>query len=369
MAAVTESCIDALQTKLRDIFEIKSGYKDDVFQAKLLEKHFKTFDSDGSGVIDFDEFSRAMVKLNFVGVQAEVEALFDRFDEDLNGVISYTEFAQGVFGHGAKATATSNSLLQRVRDKILDAGGKNGIRTLGVILRRMDQNGNGVIEIERCICDRADVVLQEFQEGLLQLGLRGIDISELERVFWFFDADQSGKITVHELMRGLRGFMAKRRIKIVKEAFARLDTSTDGNATIDEIERLYDPSQHPEVLADRLKPRDALLEFMRVFEDARSHDGTIAWHEFLSYYKDLSAGIVNDDEFELMIRNAWHLSGGNEWCANTTCRRVLVTFRDGSQRVLEIENDLGVNANDKHKMIQKLTEQGYRQIVGISLAN
>ncbi|KAF1334372.1 Calcyphosin, partial [Globisporangium splendens] len=275
MAAVTESRVDALLTKLRDIFEIKSGYKDDVFQAKLLEKHFKTFDSDGSGIIDFDEFSRAMVKLNFVGVQAEVEALFDRFDEDLNG-------SRGYCNEQLVAAAGSRQDSGRRRE--------NGIRTLGVILRRMDQNGNGVIEIE------------EFQEGTLQLGLGGIDASELERVFRFFDADQSGKITVHELMRGLR-------------------------------------------------------------------DGTITWHEFLSYYKDLSAGIANDDEFELMIRNAWYLSGGKGWCANTTCRRVLVTFRDGSQRVLEIENDLGVNANDKRKMIQKLTEQGYRQIVDISLAN
>lgn len=151
MSAVAESRIDAMQTKLREVFEVKSGYKDEAFQTKLLEKHFKTFDSDGSGVIDFDEFSRAMVKLNFVGVQAEVEALFDRFDEDLNGVISYAEFAQGVFGYGGKAR-TSNTLLGRVRDHILEAGGKNGIRTLGVILRRMDRNGNGVVEVEVQYC-------------------------------------------------------------------------------------------------------------------------------------------------------------------------------------------------------------------------
>jgi hypothetical protein len=38
--------------------------------------------------------------------------------------------------------------VQQVKQKILDSGGKNGIRTLGVILRRMDKNGNGVVEIE-----------------------------------------------------------------------------------------------------------------------------------------------------------------------------------------------------------------------------
>ena len=93
--------------RLREIFEIKSGYKDEQVQAKLLEKHFKFFDSDGSGIIDFDEFTRAMVKLNFVGVQAEVEALFDRFDEDLNGNISYSEFANAVFGMGNTKNAAA----------------------------------------------------------------------------------------------------------------------------------------------------------------------------------------------------------------------------------------------------------------------
>lgn len=152
MSSTMDARVDAMERKLREIFEVKSGYKDAPAQAMLLAKHFKYFDTDESGVIDFDEFSRAMIKLNFVGVQAEVEALFDRFDEDLNGVLSYSEFARAVIGTGTSGSYAQSdknkTLLQRVRDKILDAGGRNGIRTLGVILRRMDQNGNGVIEIE-----------------------------------------------------------------------------------------------------------------------------------------------------------------------------------------------------------------------------
>lgn len=48
-------------------------------------------------------------------------------------------------------------------------------------------------------------------------------------------------------------------------------------------------------------------------------------------------GIDSDNYFELMIRNAWHISGGTGQCANTTCRRVLVIHFDGHQTVEEIK--------------------------------
>jgi calcyphosin len=59
--------------------------------------------------------------------------------------------------------------------------------------------------------------------------------------------------------------------------------------------------------------------------------------EFCKYYANLSSSIDEDDYFELMMRNAWHISGGEGWCANTTCRRVLVTHTDGTQTVEEIQ--------------------------------
>ena len=51
-------------------------------------------------------------------------------------------------------------------------------------------------------------------------------------------------------------------------------------------------------------------------------------------------------------------SGGEGWCANSTCRRVLVTHDDGSQTVEEIKNDLGITAEDKGAMKANLEAQG-----------
>ena len=70
-----------------------------------------------------------------------------------------------------------------------------------------------------------------------------------------------------------------------------------------------------------------------------------------------------------MMRNAWHISGGEGQMANTTCRRVLVIHGDGSQEVCEIENDLGLDADDIQGMIDRLTAQGVQDIKSISLAD
>ena len=72
----------------------------------------------------------------------------------------------------------------------------------------------------------------------------------------------------------------------------------------------------------------------------------------------MSASIDLDDYFELMIRNAWHIPGGEGWCANTANKRVLVTHPDGSQTVECINDDLGLDLNDPAAIQAKLQEQG-----------
>ena len=59
-----------------------------------------------------------------------------------------------------------------------------------------------------------------------------------------------------------------------------------------------------------------------------------------------------------MIRNAWHISGGEGWCENTTCRRVLVTHADGHQTVEEITNDMDIDQHDNAAMMANIKARG-----------
>eukprot|EP00658_Telonema_sp_P-2_P025979 TRINITY_DN20481_c0_g1_i1.p1 TRINITY_DN20481_c0_g1~~TRINITY_DN20481_c0_g1_i1.p1 ORF type:complete len:175 (+),score=47.07 TRINITY_DN20481_c0_g1_i1:365-889(+) len=101
---------------------------------------------------------------------------------------------------------------------------------------------------------------------------------------------------------------------------------------------------------------------------------TISWREFLNYYKDIGDEIVSDDYFVFMMRNVWHLSstddasaGGYKDLSNTTCKRVLVSYVDGSQRVEEIKNDLGLRVGDMADIRRRLEQQGHRGIKEVAL--
>jgi hypothetical protein len=115
-----------------------------------------------------------------------------------------------------------------------------------------------------------------------------------------------------------------------------------GVVDIHDIRGVYDVTHHPDFLQGKKTGNELLGEFLLNFEGPRGrHDGQITEKNFEEYYANVSASIDDDDYFELMIRNAWHISGGVGACANSSNRRVLVTHADGTQTVEEIQNDIG----------------------------
>lgn len=110
--------------------------------------------------------------------------------------------------------------------------------------------------------------------------------------------------------------------------------------------------------------------------------------------------VDSDDYFELMMRNAWHISGGDGRQANTSNLRVLVRRRrsstvvwmaacasthaaahscaglqvhfagDLADRVVMVEHDLGLPTGDwdarQAEIVRRLIQQGLRGIRSVS---
>lgn len=104
-----------------------------------------------------------------------------------------------VFGIGKEPP---NTILDKIR-KTLKERGAHGIRGIGIVFRRMDDNGDKSL-------DR-----YEFQWGLRENGHK-LNPAEFEKVFKYFDKNNSGRIDYNEFLRAIRGEMNEFRKGFVK---------------------------------------------------------------------------------------------------------------------------------------------------------
>mmetsp|Transcript_39034 Transcript_39034/g.110567 ORF Transcript_39034/g.110567 Transcript_39034/m.110567 type:complete len:265 (-) Transcript_39034:171-965(-) len=213
---------------------------------------------------------------------------------------------------------------------------------MGIRFRAMDDDGNRKLNYA------------EFKKAMLELEL---DEEEAKELFRYFDRDLSGSIEFDELLEGLAPPPNDRRRALIIQAFKVFDRDGSGEITVQDLMGRYDASQHPDVGSGKITASQALRQLLDAFDEGEK-DGIVTTDEFLRYYQRVGASIDDDDYFELMIRNAWHLSGGEGWCENTTCRRVLVTHGDGHQTVEEITNDMDIGMHDNAAMLANLRARG-----------
>ena len=342
-----------IRAKILAKLDVSSSFADPEVQARKLKSLFKFNDATGGGTLSFDEFTAAMIRLNFVGCDKDLHAWFGAFDHDGSGTVDYSEMANAVFGLGPESEprATLSPVIERIRATFKKRGAANGIRSATQILRRLDANGSRNLD------------KLELRDGLAVVGVV-LNGKELGEVMQYFDADGSGEISVTEFLSAVRGSnYSTRRAQIVELAWSRLETEGDGVVTLNDLAAKFDTSKDPEVIDGTKTESEALQGFMACWD--RSGDKRLTRDEFYEYYRDLSTNIEDDDYFELMVRNAWHISGGEGWCANTSCLRVLVTHSDGGQEVVEVKDDLGLDVTSSEAIIKMLDSQGVEDIVAV----
>lgn len=81
-----------------------------------------------------------------------------------------------------------------------------------------------------------------------------------------FDKDGSGAINFDEFLRAIRGELNESRVGYIRQAYNKLDVNCDGQVKLDDIAKLYDVSQHPDVKSGLLSEKDAYMQFMSLWD-------------------------------------------------------------------------------------------------------
>jgi len=176
--------------------------------------------------------------------------------------------------------------LDRLRLLCLARSGSSGILSLGRLFRRLDDNKSGSLS------------RQEFISGLEEVGF-----SEGDQLFNLFDSNKSDTIDYNEFLVHLRP-MNDQRMKLVMDAFDKLDSSKDGEVTVNDLKSKYSVKENPDYVSGRRTEQEILQDFLNKFG---SHDQVLTKQEFIEYYSGVSASIDDDLYFDLIMRRAWRL--------------------------------------------------------------
>eukprot|EP01064_Diplonema_japonicum_P018259 TRINITY_DN26944_c0_g1_i1.p1 TRINITY_DN26944_c0_g1~~TRINITY_DN26944_c0_g1_i1.p1 ORF type:complete len:428 (+),score=79.57 TRINITY_DN26944_c0_g1_i1:54-1286(+) len=244
-------------------------------------------------------------------------------------------------------------LVSKIRTFLLQNGGDEGFRKIRRMLAVMDLNQNGQLCIE------------ELSEGLMDYGVQLGD-EEMRLLFNYFDRDRSGQISITEFLDGIRGPMNQRRAALVRTAFKQLKKIHGSELTLEKLVESCDMKYHPLVESEQVGVDEMRGEFAASW-DFISPDCEVTMEHFVSYYNDISSGITNEQYFEYLIRNSWHISGGQGAGRNISCKRVRVTHKNGLQTLEEVKNDLAIAPGDMDAIRQNLIDQGIIDISKIEL--
>ncbi|CAG9326537.1 unnamed protein product [Blepharisma stoltei] len=291
---------DARLNEIEDLIyeKIRQRIRGDEDEGRAMQKTFRHFDKDNSGTITFEEFTKCLQHWGCAFDNQEARALFDKYDVDKSGTIVYEEFS-GIFarrGAGDRhqfkpRRELPKALISKLKNDILKRG---TIRDLETLLRRMDVNGDDYL------------TRHEFEWGLRENG-HVLSPMDLDRLFRYFDINHDGKVSYQEFLDALKDDISQKRKDLIAMAYKKLETNSDGQVTLSGIRQNYNGTAHPEFRSGAKTRDQVLVEFMNKWGSVRANQA-ISLEDFENFYKDISANVKSDDDFEQMIRGAWSLA-------------------------------------------------------------
>ena len=180
---------------------------------------------------------------------------------------------------------------------ILGLRGTKGIFGVLRLLKLFDKNLNGVI------------VKNDFIQ-LNNIYRMNLSNEEIDALFL-----GNTSINYDLLVKAITGELSEYRKNLVFKVFSMFNTNL---LDVEMLKRVFDPSRHPDVAANKKNKDEVYGEFIDNIESyleykGKSYNGrTMSIEEFVEYYTMLSVGIEEDAYFEYMMSNCWGMTNSNK---------------------------------------------------------
>lgn len=366
--AIDEKVV-AVYAELREKMNIQTGYGDELTKIRAVLHHFRYSDPSGAGLITFDQFLVFMLRLNFVGINAIVEEIFNRYDPDFTGYADSHDIAYGFFNRSSfpQLSGESLSLMEDIR-QLWQSRGLFGPLDFCQALRHfpeVDAEGN---MYWRSALGEIGYVLENRWSN-----------EELTTLLKEFDLHKNGSFSVPMFIRVFLSGMNFDRKRLVRALFDKLDARNQGFVSESTIRRAYvGGTSSATVHGFRLDSMstDRVLKYMQQHPSVVTPN-EIPWPAFLSFYTAVSMG--NDDHtvFEFIVRNSWSIEydisytlspAGKKKGPNDPARRgLLIKHSSGREEVVDVIDELGKTRLDTRSLSAICEARGIHDIADIRI--
>eukprot|EP00658_Telonema_sp_P-2_P018860 TRINITY_DN17385_c0_g1_i1.p1 TRINITY_DN17385_c0_g1~~TRINITY_DN17385_c0_g1_i1.p1 ORF type:complete len:462 (-),score=119.44 TRINITY_DN17385_c0_g1_i1:128-1513(-) len=127
-------------------------------------------------------------------------------------------------------------------------------------------------------------------------------------VIWDGFGGASGAFDIDKFAQTLQVHLSEGRKRSVRRAFDSLDHTRQGWVPLQLIADRYNAMRHPEVTSGKLTEQEERGRFIRDFVGCLSSQ-YVRYDEWERLYGDVSAGIEDDNYFNLLLWNTWDKGG------------------------------------------------------------
>ncbi|CAM5081987.1 unnamed protein product [Natator depressus] len=183
-------------------------------------------------------------------------------------------------------------VVQGILKEKLSKRGVHVVTGLGKYFRELDQKRDGAFS------------KAVFKQALTVFHLE-VPEKDFESLWLILDDNCNDEVDYGEFTRAIIGEMNEYRKAFVRKAYMKLDFNKTGSVPMVDIRKCYCAKKHSRVLSGDATEEEIKSSFLETLEDACSNSGEVSYCEFEDYYEGLSIGIMNDEDFVNILRNAW----------------------------------------------------------------